>query len=235
MKKSVCIVVLLLALVSVCPFARAVVPEVEEQLSKVKVLVVNINTRKKVWDLTTGQSDFQVVDLKLGPRNFATELSNVVANWVGEGNGVLLYLTYPREQASSECLIDYLPIEDAGQWARVKAEAYPYEEHPLLNGVRTVEVWTRNYISFSQSTEKGGTDMSQFKDWTPLLHCELGDEDRIYAMAAPIGSGRAVILVSNPSFPEYHGSVFDNERFLINIFQWLAGNDVPAEVLPLSK
>jgi hypothetical protein len=151
----------------------------------------------------------------------------VVASWVKEGNGVLVYLSYPLENASSQVLFSYLPIKDAGTWERIKAEAYP-EAHPVLNGVKTVEVWAHNYISFYKQPA-----MAQLEGWSVLLHQMIGTEDRIYAMAGPMGSGRAVIIAAYPFFPEYHGAVFDNERFLVNIYQWLAGSEVPEEILPL--
>ena len=216
---------LVMALVAVCPVSSpAIAPEVEKDLSMVKILIINEETKEEMWKLAAGETDFKVVDLKLGPRDFETELGNALETWIIAGGGALLYHSYPSEEASSRVLFPELPYDETGNWNRIKAKAF--SEHEILEGVRTLELWSRAHIPVESESL-----FTSAHGWEILAQWEYSEDVRIYAIAGLLGAGRVVVIASSPYFPEYHGSFFDNERFLVNVIQWLAGNQVPMEVM----
>ena len=206
MRKSLFILSLLLL---------ALTPYQYSQLPKVKVLVVYRDNINQLWDFLVKGGDYQVVDLRVGVAFLPAELQDALRKWVNTGGGALAYMGADDETDSASVFLKKEDVEYAqiGRWTPVVLDRVPMVNHPLLKGVSKVKLFIHRL-----------PDIKNMQGKAPLLQTPDG---KVVAVAMDYGRGRVVILPTGPLLPYYPVDQYDNRRFFINIYQWLARNPVP--------
>jgi len=192
--------------------AAALPPEVMDSLKDVRILEVTKDNVDVIWNLRPNQDPdmADVVDLRVNYRDISSEVSMVLKEWVTRGKGVILYRSnlhrfFPEIEISSSSP-ERSPVARAVE-----------KSHPVVTGVQEVVFKTRYFFVITDELPS---------PHVPILKTEKGE---VIAIASCWGRG-GVIAFSNSD--DWKGSPwgkegYDNERFAINVQQWLAGAPVP--------
>ena len=202
-------------LLSLALFLVALTPYDYPNLPKVKVLVVYRQNLRDLWEFLVKGGDYRVLDLRVGVAYLPADLQDLIRGWVNKGGGALVYAGADDDGDSASVFVKSEDVEyaDLGRWTPVVLERVPMVNHPLLRGVQRVELYMHRL-----------PDIENMQGKTPLLQTPDG---RVVAFAMEYGAGRVVVLPTGPLLPYYPVDRYDNQRFFINIYQWLAGNPVP--------
>ncbi len=193
----------------------ALTPYEYGKLPKVKVLVVYRENLGDLWKFLVEGGDYKVVDLRVGEAFISTELQAKLKDWVNSGGGTVVYMGADDKTDSAIIFFNEEDIEYArlNRWVPVVLRRPKMVDHPLLKGVTKVKLYLHRI-----------PDIKNMQGKTPLLETPDG---KVVALAMDYGKGRVVILPTGPLFPPYPVEEYDNQRFFINIYQWLAHNSVP--------
>jgi len=193
-------------------WATALPPEVMSSLKEVKILEVTEDNVDVIWDLRPNQDPDRadIVDLRLDYRDISTELSLVLQEWVSSGKGVILY------QSNVDRFFPEIEISTSSIGRDLVAKAIE-GSHPVVTGVKEVEFGKRYYHPVTGELQS---------PHIPILETKRGE---VVAIASCCGKGRVVILLNADDwrFAPWGGAEYDNQRFEINVQQWLAGAPVP--------
>jgi len=190
----------------------ALPPEVMSSLKEVKILEVTEDNVDVIWDLRPNQDPDRadIVDLRLDYQDISTELSLMLQEWVNSGKGVILYRSnvhrfFPEMEIS------------ASRIARSYIVKAIEGSHPVVTGVKEVEFETSECYPVTGELQS---------PHIPILETEGGE---VVGIASSCGKGGAVILLNAHDWRSapWDGAEYDNQRFEINVQQWLAGAPVP--------
>ncbi|BAT71709.1 hypothetical protein TST_0909 [Thermosulfidibacter takaii ABI70S6] len=206
MKKYLIIVALML--VALTPFDYGKLP-------KVRALVVYKENVQDLWNFLTKGGNYQVLDIRAGIAYLPTELQDLIRKWVNAGGGALAYMGADDEGDSAKIFLKDQEVEYASlnRWTPVVLKRPANLNHPLLKGVERVKLYLFRI-----------PDIKNMQGKIPLLETVDG---KTVALAMSYGKGRVVILPTGPLMPYFPLDQYDNERFFINIYQWLAYGKVP--------
>ena len=193
----------------------ALTPYEYSRLPKVKVLVVYRENVGDLWRFMVNGGDYKVVDLRVGIAFLPTELQNRLRSWVNRGGGALVYCGADDETNSWPVFMKEEDVEYAelSRWIPVVLKKVPNVSHPLLKGVEKIKLYMHRV-----------PDVKNQQGKVPLFQTQDGKN---VVFAQDYGRGRVVFLPTGPLLPYFPINEYDNERFFINIYQWLAGNKVP--------
>ncbi len=185
------------------------------KLPRVKALVVYRDNVQDLWNFLIKGGNYQVVDLRAGIAYIPTELENLLKGWVNKGGGVLTYIGADDEGDSASFFLREGEVEYASlnRWVPVVLKAPAMVKHALLKGVKRVKLYIYRI-----------PDIKNMQGKIPLLETQDG---KVVAFAMNYGKGRVVVLPTGPLVPYYPINQYDNERFFINVYQWLAYGKVP--------
>lgn len=190
----------------------ALPPEVMESLKEVRMLEVTKDNVDVIWNLRANQDPdmADIVDLRLNYRDISTELSMVLQEWVGGGKGVVLY------QSNVHRFFPEIGISDGSRERSPILKAVK-DSHPVVIGVQEVVFRTRSFYSITGELQS---------PHIPILETEEGE---VVAIASCCGRGGVVVFLNSDNWKgaPWGKEGYDNERFTINIQQWLAGACVP--------
>ena len=202
------IAIIALLLLALTPFDYGKLP-------RVKALAVYRDNVQDLWNFLIKGGNYQVVDLRTGIAYIPTELENLLKGWVNNGGGVLTYIGADDEGDSASLFLREGEVEYASlnRWVPVVLKAPAMVKHPLLKGVKRVKLYIYRI-----------PDIKNMQGKIPLLETQDG---KVVAFAMNYGKGRVVVLPTGPLVPYYPINQYDNERFFINVYQWLAYGKVP--------
>ncbi len=185
------------------------------KLPKVRVLVVYRENLKDLWDFLVKGGDYRVVDLRVGVAYLPAELQDALKGWVKSGGGVVVYAGADDESDSWSVFLKDEDVEYArlNRWVPVVLKRKKGVKHPLLVGVERIKLFLHRIPDLKAT--QGKTALFTTPDGKPV------------AFAMNYGRGRVVFLPTGPLLPYFPVDQYDNRRFFINIYQWLAGNPVP--------
>jgi hypothetical protein len=190
----------------------ALPPEVMSSLKEVKILKVTKDNVDVIWDLRPNQHPDRadIVDLRLNYRDISTELAIVLQEWVSSGKGVILYKSnvhrfFPEIELSGG-------IRDRSRVAKAIEG-----NHLVATGVKEVEFRTSYYYLITGELQSS---------YIPILETEQGE---VTGIASCCGRGGVVVLLNSGNWKDapWGRAGYDNQRFEINVHQWLAGAPVP--------
>lgn len=188
-------------------------PQGEKRLPKVKVFTVYREQVAELWQfLTTSPRKYQVIDLRVGIAYLTTDLQNLIKSWVEKGGGIIVYAGADDEGDSASVFFENdIEYASLNRWEPVILKAVG--NHPLLKGVSRIKLFIYRI-----------PDIKNLMGKIPLFQMEDG---KVAAFAFQYGSGRGIYLPTGPLIPYFPVDQYDNRRFFINAYQWLAGNPVP--------
>lgn len=193
-------------------WATALPPEVMSSLKEVKILEVTKDNVDVIWDLRPNQDPDRadIVDLRLDYRDISTELSLVLQEWVSSGKGVILY------QSNVHRFFPEIEISTSSR-ERTRVAKAIQDSHLLVTGVKEVEFGKRYYYPVTGELQS---------PHIPILETKRGE---VVAIASCCGKGGVVILLNadNWRYAPWGRAEYDNQRFEINVQQWLGGASVP--------
>lgn len=193
-------------------WGTALPPEVMASLKEVQILEITRDNVDVIWDLRANQhpNRADIVDLRVAYGDLSNELSTVLQEWTKSGKGIILYEYNVRR---------FLPqIEMSSEWEKLGHVVRAIEDsHPVVTGVEEVKF---EYVYY-KSAQRGLQ-----ASYIAILEAENG---KIVSVVSPYGRGRLVALLNVDSWigAPWPITEYDNERFKINVYQWLAGAPVP--------
>ncbi len=202
-----------LAAISLFFFLIALAPQQEEKLPKVKVLTVYKEQISVLWQfLISSPEKYQVIDLRVGIAYLTTDLQNLIKSWVEKGGGIIIYAGADDEGDSASIFFENdIEYANLNRWEPIILKAIG--NHPLLKGVSKIKLYMYRI-----------PDIKNLVGKIPLFQTEDG---KIVVFAFQYGKGKGVYLPTGPLIPYFPVDQYDNKRFFINVYQWLAGNPVP--------
>jgi hypothetical protein len=193
-------------------WGTALPPEVMSSLKEVRILQVTKENVDVIWDLrpTQDPDKADIVDLRLQYKEISTELSMVLQEWVSSGKGVILYKSNIRR------FFPEIETSDSGRERSYVTKAIE-NSHPVVTAVKEVEFGSRYYYPVTGELQS---------PHIPILQTERGET---VAIASCCGKGGVAVLLNSGDWGDAPwGRVeYDNQRFEINVQQWLAGAPVP--------
>ena len=193
----------------------ALTPSQEARLPKVKVFIAYKEQIKELWEFLTKNPDiYQVLDLRVGIAYIPTDLQKLIKNWVKSGKGIIVYAGSDEETDSASIFFNnQIEYATLNRWEPIVLKAFPSSNHPLLKGVTQVKFYMYRI-----------PDIKNLSGKIPLL---ARKDQKVVSFAFQYGKGRGVYLPTGVLLPFFPQNQYDNKRFFINIYQWLAGNSVP--------
>jgi hypothetical protein len=206
-------------ILSNCAWGTALPPEVMSSLKEVKILEITKDNIDVIWDLSPTQhpDSADLVDLKVVYKDISNEHTMVLQEWVKRGKGIILYSTNMKR---------FFPDINTQLYNGLGTIAQSVEDsHPVVKGVKEVRFKESSYSAIEAEFQSLCIPILKIKD------------EKIIAIACSYGRGRVIIFTNGKAKSEnqtwrYSPLVttedYDNERFKINVEQWLAGAPVPS-------
>lgn len=201
----------------------AVPPEVKQQMVKTNVIIITEENKDVVWDLRPDQHPDRAdyVILKLEFSKLESDMVDILREWVRSGKGAIVSTSnvHPTERIffSKEEL-----TSKQHQGGEIVVSSSP-GAHPITHAVKKA-TFQRQRLGCPYTLERQRT-----MKFVPVLE---SSEGKIWAAAAKYGEGRVVVFASSIYYAPILQNTdclnkYDNERFAINLDQWLAGYPVP--------
>lgn len=215
--------------------ARAVPPEVREQVRKTNVLMITDSNKKEILNLRMNKrpqmADYVVLGIHyLG---LESEMVKVLRDWVYSGKGAIVDSNNYQLFFGNDELQTSLP--SASTTKSIFLSVVKDCRHPLVFKVKKI-MWGSGfdrYRPIKLVDELNITAILKYRDHFG----EHGGQFGLGIIAKQHGAGRVVLVSDLRRYfrIDYNGyysqrpgvGVHDNERFAINLDQWLAGYLVP--------
>jgi len=206
----------------------AISPEVRASLQSTSVLEVTSENKAAVWNLRVG-GGLEHIDyliLTLNPSSLETEMKSIIREWLLSGKGIVLPIAvgYSEWLYPGKATDIISPYSSGSGW--ISGIPVTSSSSGINEGVSEVRIHVSNLRNWRFPTGNSAL--------RPLL---VTDDGYILAATSQLGAARVLWLsgyyagntvrhwpiVQNPSNLDRA----DNERFAVNLDQWLAGFPVP--------
>jgi len=208
-------------ILSNCAWGTALPPEVMSSLKEVKILEITKDNIDVIWDLRPAQhsDSADVVDLKVIYKDISNEHTMVLQDWVKRGKGIILYSPNVKR---------FFPDINTKFYNGLGTISQSIEDnHPVVIGIKEVRFKESSYSAIETELQPLCVPILKIKD------------EKIIAVACSYGRGRVIIFTNGKvesksqtweNSPLVITEDYDNERFKINVEQWLAGAPVPSVI-----
>jgi hypothetical protein len=223
------LVMLGMAILLVSSWALAVPPELRQQIHETKALLINYENRDVIWDLRPNKNPNRAdyIILELSYDSLESEMVDILREWVRSGKGAIVSTLYSSEVFFTDEQLKTKSTRSRDSRATLRIS--PNTRHPIIYSVKNIRISTALCHGTRCQVNANVIIRQDTSDFIPLLETSNGE---IWIAAINYGAGRIMV------FPTYLSNLpcistnkkldwYDNERFAINLDQWLAGYPVP--------